>query len=1212
VTSNTKTKAQSDAFDAAVFAEQIDLLFRERFDLLANVVVASALMAFIGDRFPAWVAVSWLAAVWLVALARAAIPYRRLVAAPGTGSGRAALRVYVVAKFVTGCLWGLTGCIVLVTPDLLDHVIVLVVLAGLAVGGLVRNAAFRPAMVAFLLPAMLPGVVLLLTRPNAASVELGELAAIFVAVVAGSGLDISRTIDASLRARVYQELLVIELRASEASAAEAQQLAQVGGLEFDDSNHKIALTAEAFRIIGIDRSRFIPSLQSLLARVYPDDRAAVLERLETFLRTGETRFLEYRIVHDDGAIRFVESNGRKVEGAPGHPPRLFASIQDVTERRAAANELTYRNRLLDAVTAGTAILLRAESIEVGMPDALRVVGEGLRLDLIQVVQEVPELASTLALRAAWEAPDVSGHFDPSSFLTPPTPPAAMTAVRAELSHGKVVIGQRATGGGLLHVMLQRLGAQSILIVPIVVDEKLWGNLSANVSREARAWSMIEINTLKTFASIVGSLAFRDQQRISLETSEERVRVLMSAAQDAIVLLDGGGRIREWNRAAERILGYSAEEAVGKEFREFVPVRFAEEATRWITTFLAGREESALGEIRERPMLRKNGTEVEIEVSLTSAHFGSGWEAIAIIRDITARKESERKIAFDDMLLRTEMEASPDAILVVDGNRKIISLNQRYADLWGLPSVPLNEINDELALRVGAALVKNSRLFTDRVEFLYAHPEESGDEEIEFTDGRFIDRRTAILKSPDGAYLGRVWYFRDISERKRAEALAIQTAHFDVLTGLSNRSVFVEKLAQEIADAGRGKNAFAVLYLDLDHFKDVNDTLGHPVGDGLLRAVAGRLREHLPDGDAIARFGGDEFAVLVPEIDDPAVAGLMATNLLHALAVPFEVEGFEIRSAASIGIDVYGPESMEPEALLKHAEVALYRAKSEGRGGYRFFTEAMDLEVRTRVSLDAELHAAIDGDQLFLLYQPQVAIETGRIVGLEALVRWRHPQRGVLAPDIFIPVAESTGTIAALGRWVLFAACRQARTWLDAGIAPGRISVNVSGRQFEAPVGLEGEIAAALAESRLPPRLLEIELTETVLMGVSQEHSELLARLREAGVMLALDDFGTGYSSLGYLGRFPVDRIKIPREFVKDIATQPGEAAVARATIGLAHDFGIAVIAEGVETREQLEILKSLGCLEIQGFYFSRPLGVEDLTRVFKSGGILTPPSTSSG
>ena len=387
---------------------------------------------------------------------------------------------------------------------------------------------------------------------------------------------------------------------------------------------------------------------------------------------------------------------------------------------------------------------------------------------------------------------------------------------------------------------------------------------------------------------------------------------------------------------------------------------------------------------------------------------------------------------------------------------------------------------------------------------------------------------------------------------------------------------------------------------------MNDTLGHPVGDELLQAVAGRLSSVMRASDTVARFGGDEFAMLASGAGTVAEAASVAEMLLKAFADPFTIRGNDIRTSASIGIDLCGPECAAPETLLSHADVALYRAKSEGRGAYRFFTDAMDRAVRTRVTLGAELRNALGTDQLFLMYQPQVAVESGKIIGLEALVRWRHPERGLVGPNVFIPVAESTGIIVPLGQWVLMTACRQAKAWLDAGTAAVRVAVNVSGLQFKTPLELEGNIAAALLETGLPPRLLEIELTESVLMDVSLEHSEALARLRDSGVTIAIDDFGTGYSSLGYLRRFPVDRIKIAQEFVKDLTTMPGQAAIAKATIGLAHDLGIAVIAEGVETRDQLEALRGWGCQEIQGYYFAKPLAVEDVKLAFENGGVLTP------
>ena len=375
---------------------------------------------------------------------------------------------------------------------------------------------------------------------------------------------------------------------------------------------------------------------------------------------------------------------------------------------------------------------------------------------------------------------------------------------------------------------------------------------------------------------------------------------------------------------------------------------------------------------------------------------------------------------------------------------------------------------------------------------------------------------------------------------------------------------------------------------------MNDTLGHPVGDELLRLVAERLRSNVRDADLVARFGGDEFAVLAAVIDEPADAATLAEGLVATLAKPFLINGSDIHTGISIGIAVYERDNVDPETLLSHADVALYRAKADGRAGYRFFTDAMDAEVQTRVTMSAELREGIASGQLFLQYQPQVDTETGRIIGVEALVRWRHPQRGVLSPSEFIPVAEKTGLIVELDRWVGREACRQGKAWLDAGIEPPVIAVNVSGAQFKRPVELEKDIAVVLAETGLPPQLLEIELTETFLMETSRDQGDVLVRLRESGIRVAIDDFGTGYSSLDYLRRYPVDRLKIAQAFVEKITCEAGSATIVRATIALARELGLVTIAEGVETAEQFELLKSWGCSQMQGYYFARPLGADDL------------------
>jgi predicted signal transduction protein with EAL and GGDEF domain len=323
--------------------------------------------------------------------------------------------------------------------------------------------------------------------------------------------------------------------------------------------------------------------------------------------------------------------------------------------------------------------------------------------------------------------------------------------------------------------------------------------------------------------------------------------------------------------------------------------------------------------------------------------------------------------------------------------------------------------------------------------------------------------------------------------------------------------------------------------------------------------------------------------------------------LSALSDPYCIQGNEIRTGASVGIAVYGPDSHDAETLLSGADVALYRAKSEGRGTYRYFTDAMDAEVRRRVSFGTDLRDAIGAGQLVLMYQPQVDVETQRIVGVEALVRWNHPTRGQISPSVFIPIAETSGLIVALGHWVLHEACSQAKKWFDAGIDVPLIGVNVSGLQFKTPHELEDDIAAVLAETNLPPEVLELELTESALMTVSREHSDVLERLRKAGVRIAIDDFGTGYSSLEYLGRLPVNRVKIAQSFVVDMKTGSRSATIVKAAIGLAHELRLDVVVEGVETSAQLALIRSWNCRKVQGFYYFKPLNISDATEVLRAG-----------
>jgi diguanylate cyclase (GGDEF)-like protein len=471
-----------------------------------------------------------------------------------------------------------------------------------------------------------------------------------------------------------------------------------------------------------------------------------------------------------------------------------------------------------------------------------------------------------------------------------------------------------------------------------------------------------------------------------------------------------------------------------------------------------------------------------------------------------------------------------------------------------------------------------------------------------SDGKLVWAAGAlkVISDERGQTVKLIGALQDITARKESEdkldqqlTRALRDARVDELTGLANRKVFVEALRQRIARARRGDKNFAVICLDLDHFKDVNDTRGHPVGDELLTIAARRLKESTRETDTVARFGGDEFTIIVAGFIQLTDLAILAEKIIKVLSEPFIIQGQEIRIGASAGIEWFRPESSDAETLLAHADIALYQAKSEGRNAYRFFTDAMDQDVRARVALGFALREAITARQLSLRYQPQVALDSGLTTGAEALVRWRRPEESPLESELIIPLAEQMGLMVELGHWMLWEACRQARAWLDAGVQPIRMCVNLSAQQFRAPNVLQADIVAALAQTRLPAPLLELELTEAVFLQASREDGELLLRLAEIGVTISIDDFGMGHSSLAALRRARVGRIKIAGALVRRAETSSEEAAIVRATIGLARELGIAVIADGVETETQARLLIDWGCTLAQGDHFALPLQPEE-------------------
>jgi diguanylate cyclase (GGDEF)-like protein/PAS domain S-box-containing protein len=464
----------------------------------------------------------------------------------------------------------------------------------------------------------------------------------------------------------------------------------------------------------------------------------------------------------------------------------------------------------------------------------------------------------------------------------------------------------------------------------------------------------------------------------------------------------------------------------------------------------------------------------------------------------------------------------------------------------------------------------------------------------------IEDSVSPIHDREGQATGAVIVFRDVSAARAMTLQMTHSAQHDFLTGLPNRMLFNDRVSQAVVLAPRHMKNVAVLFLDLDGFKHINDSLGHPIGDKLLQSIAKRLVDCVRDSDTVSRQGGDEFVVLLSEVEQSEDASITASRMLRAVAEAHSIEQHDLHVTASIGVSVYPDDGLDAETLIKNADTAMYQAKENGRQSYQFFKPAMNVRAVERQSIEESLRRALERQEFALHYQPKINLRTGEIAGAEALIRWTHPIRGPVPPGQFIPVAEDCGLILPIGNWVLREACKQARAWLDAGLSLGTMAVNISAMEFRDDNFLEG-VFAILKDTGLDPRSLELELTESVLMKRAESTESILKTLRARGVQLAVDDFGTGYSSLSYLRRFPIDALKIDQSFVRQITTAPDDTTIVTAVISMGRSLKLRVVAEGVETQQELVFLQAHQCDEAQGYYFSRPVVAQEFARMLKTG-----------
>ncbi|HEX8949446.1 MAG TPA: EAL domain-containing protein [Dissulfurispiraceae bacterium] len=677
-----------------------------------------------------------------------------------------------------------------------------------------------------------------------------------------------------------------------------------------------------------------------------------------------------------------------------------------------------------------------------------------------------------------------------------------------------------------------------------------------------------------------------EERVEERTRElARLAAIVESSDDVIFRKGLDGIIETWNKAAERTYGYTAEEAIGRHVSMLVPPGHPDEIPAIMEKIKRGERVERYETVR----VRKDGRQIHISLSVFPINDPNGRTVAAstIAHDITERKKREEKLKrwgeiFKNIRIGVVVGSTAEA--------KLKMINPAFAEMHGYKVEELigRPISDVFAPGEKANVPDMIRM-----------ADEKGYYSLESMnvrkDGAVFPAQLDInsVKDEKGDIQYRIFNVQDIAERKKAEEKIKYQAYHDPLTDLANRAMLVIYLNLEIAQARREQKKLAVLFIDLDRFKSINDSLGHAVGDRLIKEAAERIRALIAEADTVAHFGGDEFGVLLADLQRAEDAAYTAGRILEEIRKPFRVDARDLFVTASIGISICPNDGEDAETLIRCADIAMSQAKEQGRNNYQFFDPSTNIRTVERLILESNLRQSVERGQLVILYQPLVDIGTGRITCLEALVRWRHPELGILKPTQFIPIAEEIGFVSDIDKWVFYNACKQARALQDSGMPPVCVTVNLSTPHFLEP-DMKGKISRVLSETGLDPRHLDIEITESTAIRALELAVPSMTMLRELGVGLSIDDFGTGYSSLSYLKRFPVQKLKIDQSFIRGVATDPDDQAIVNATIAMGHSLKLKVVAEGVETEEQLAFLRSSRCDEMQGYLFSEPLPADKL------------------
>ena len=986
------------------------------------------------------------------------------------------------------------------------------------------------------------------------------------------------------------------LRSSEARFRAVFECSPVGIIVVDlNSLHLVESNPAFCQMLGYSHDEL--TQKTLPEITHMEDWDANRVQFERMRSGTETTLSgEKRLAKKTGEILWINRAATVIPDVIGQPAYGLAVTQDITEQKNAVSALKFRaefERLITTISTRF-INVRTEEIDEELCCVLQEIGEFMEVDFGFLFIFSDDL-STMKCVSEWFRDGKTQLQDmPGELSTAPYLPwlERLKAFEAWDEASAEVLPARDVLVGESSIPLQ---LKSIVDVPIAGVGKLIGALRFASKREDSGRFSANLSMLRIVAEIIGNTFERRTKEQALKSSEERFRELAEMLPAIVLETDQHGFGTFINRYAFETAGYAPEDIEAMRTAR-IPIfdllapQDRERARRNMLKIMQGEVLSP----REYKALRKNGSHFTALTRATPIiHDGRVLGVRVIMFDVTEVKQAEETLR----KLSLAVEQSPASVVITGPDGDIEYVNPKFTEVTGYTFEEVKGRNPRI-LKSGNI---PKEVYKDFWETIKSGKEWRGEFSNRRKNGELFWEYVSIspLTAPDGSITHFVAVKEDITGRKQYEERLIHQANYDALTKLPNRFLALDRLEQAIARASRHKASVALFFIDLDHFKRVNDTLGHIMGDELLQQSAARLKSCVRKSDTVARLGGDEFLIILADLHSSFDAELVAEKILQVFHKPFLLDGHELYSTASIGITMYPADGTTPHVLLRNADAAMYRSKDEGRNSYHYFSPEMNQEALKRLELETKLCHALDRNELSLVYQPQFDLASGALVGGEALLRWKNPELGEVSPNEFIPVAEDTGLIVSISEFVLRAACKQAKLWEHELGSTYRIAVNLSAHHFR-DQHLAKTVGLILQEEGLSANLLEIEITESVLVHNVDVTAQILDELHEKGVRISIDDFGTGYSSLSYLKRFPVTSLKIDRAFVRDVNTDPEDAALARAIIAMGHSLGLEVVGEGVETAEQLKFLRDECCDMVQGYFFSRPVISVEFLQLLKT------------